>query len=1023
MISYLYVRLNALPRRITVPLVILAAALATIAIPSVAQAAVVMAEDPTKGEWTKVGDGSGFQDSYLPVARWSDAASQMHTRTSGSDFNTTMNSMTKGQIAANLMLFGNFCYTMMVKIVEMSIYFDALETAGKQVDDAFSTVGKAIANSPIFTFVIVIAVTAALFLGARQRSSKPIARMMFKPVLLAAVFALLVGGATASTDKSPGKLGPWWTATMINNVVTALATGPATALQETDLGFGKEYSDKFADDKMSCKLYMDTMAESYVTEGESKSATMSRSMALSLSNMWEATAVEAYSQAQFGGSDYSDKTFCRLLDLNSPTPEVMKTSQEITKSVTGETHEGSASIQGYDTVTDDISTLYWAACTWDGKGFGVDEEWAKVRGGKVGEVLGDGTQGASCSKWWDEKPANAVEGGKFKTGEDSDKDPLNIGAADTKDFNKKTDGASTEVKNFISSFQGWSGNSSVVPAATYAVSSALISLAFGILGLLVFGAKVGMIAMLLLLGVAIIMDMFPVAESKLKKYGMSYMGMALLAFGVQFVFSILVMLSSVIANAGAEFVGSNTIARSIWLGLAPIIAFVLLHMFITKWLKAPSPFTPSGAMAMMKGAAGGQLLSAGMGSLNRARKNAGRGGGGDDKDIGAGAAAANAGGIGGAERDDQGRISSGTTDKMDGRGGKPESGTEDGASPHIGAGAAGADSPGAMGAVEGSGDGEDGEANIDAGSVIGGEDGEGQALGAGGDGEGEDGEGHGEIGAGGSGDDGEPHAHGEVEASGNQGSGSGLGAAAAGAAVGAGAAGAAGALGSDGKRSYDDIRDDKKKKRQSDLGFRERQLKGRQASNTLRHQAISRSGPDADASLGAKAQHKMRVMGSKMATVGKNSALGMRQKAVNAGGYRAVAGKTAGGVGRMGMSAGKWATKGGGVMAGARIARGAASGAVGAGLVAGGVATAFVAPGVGGAMASFGVNRLRAGKNLTAAGLNSDAVRGTAGRASQSTWKATKKAGATAGGYSGRVISERYKKVYANIHNKRNRNE
>lgn len=1008
MISYLYVRLSALPRGILIPLILLAAALATIAIPTAAQAAMVLADDPVKGGWKEVGDGSGFQDSYLPVARWSDAASMMHTRTSGSDFNVTMNSMTKGQIASNLMLFGNFCYTMMVKIVEMSIYFDALETAGKQVDEAFATVGTAIANSPIFTFVIVIAIVAALLIGARRRSGKPIARMLFKPVLLAAVFALLVGGASASTDDKPGKMGPWWTATTINNLVTALATGPATALQETDLGFGKEYSDKFADDPMSCKLYMDTMAENYVTEGDSKAASMSRSMALSLSNMWEATAVEAYSQAQFGGSDYSDKTFCRLLDLNTPSPDVLKTSQEITKSVTGETQEGSASIQGYDTVTDDISTLYWAACTWDGKKFGVDEDWAKVRGGKVGEVLGDGKEGASCSKWWDEKPASAVEGGKFKTGEDSDSDPLNIGASDTKDFNKKTEGASGDIKNFISTFQGWSGNSAAVPAATYAVSSALISAAFGLLGLLIFGAKIGMIAMLLLLGVAIIMDMFPVAESKLKKYGMSYMGMALLAFGVQFVFSILVMLSSIIANAGSEFVGSNTIARSIWLGLAPIIAFVLLHMFITKWLKAPSPFTPSGAMAVMKGAAGGQLLSAGMSSLNRHRRGADRGGDGDG-DIGAGAAAANAGGVGGAQRDEQGNISSGTTDKMGGRGGKPDSGTEDGADPQIGAGAgAASDAPGASaGAVEGAGDdGEDGEANIDAGAPG---SGEGHAV----EGSGEGGEVHGELGTSGAGAEADSDGHGQVEAHGSgQGGGSGLG-----------AAGAAGALGSSGDRSYDDIRDEKKKKRQGDLRSREQMLNGRQAGNTARHQMMERGAPAADASLGTKARYKMAKFGSKASTVGKNTALGARKKAVQSGGYRAVAGKAAGGVGRMGMSAGKWATKGGGVMAGARIAHGAATGAVGAGLIAGGVATAFVAPGVGGAMASFGANRVRAGKNLTAAGLRSDAVRGTAGRASKATWRTTKKAGATAGGYSGRVISDRYKKVYANIHNKKNRNE
>lgn len=1007
MISYLYVRLSAMPRRVLFPLVLLAAVLATIAIPGVAHAAMVVAADePTKGGWTKVGDGSGFQDVYLPVARWSDAASLMHTRTSGSDFNVTLSSMSKSQISGNLMLFGNFCYTLMVKIVEMSIYFDALETAGKNVDEAFATVGEAIGNSPIFTFVIVIAVTSALVIGARRRSGKPVARMLFKPVLLAAVFALLVAGASASTEKSPGKLGPWWTATMINNVVTALATGPATALQETDLGFGKTYSPRFEDDPMSCKLYMDTMADSYVTEGESKAATMSRSMALSLSNMWEATAVEAYSQAQFGGSEYADKTFCRLLDLNSPTPEVLSTSKEITESVTGETQDGSSSINGYNTVTDDISVLYWAACTWDGEKFGVDEDWAKMgKDGAVGEVLPKGDQGASCSKWWDEKPASAIEGGGFKNDDDDkNKNPLNIAASDMKDFYERTEGASGDIQNFISTFQGWTSTSSVIPAATFAFSSFLISCAFGILGLLVFGAKIGMVAMLLLLGLAIIMDMFPVAESKLKKYGMSYMGMALLAFGVQFVFSILVMLSSIIANAGAEFVGSNTIARSVWLGLAPIIAFVLLHMFITKWLKAPSPFSPSGAMAMMKGAAGGQLLGAGMSSLNRHRRNADRPDG-SDGEVGAGAAAG--GGVGG-QRDETGQIDSGTTDKMNGRGGKPGSGTEDGTSPSIAAG--GADAEGA--------EGVNAEADPDAAIGGGGSaDGEAEALGSEGDG---DSEGDPQIGSGDSegkalDSEGEGSATGgEIVPPSGQGSGpSGMGTA------GAAAAGAVGAAQSGGKRSYDEIKDEKKQKRQDALDKRDSRLQGRQRARTMAHNAKYAGGPEAGASLGAKAKHGMKRFASKTREVGSNSMLGARRKAVNAGGYRAVAGKAALGTGRAGLGVGKWATAGGGLKAGLRVARGAASGAVGVGLIAGGAATSFVSPGAAGAMASFGANRIRAGKNLTASGLRSDAIKGVAGRGSRAAWSGTKKAGSTVGGFSGRIANEQYRRAYTAFHNRR----
>ena len=213
-------------------------------------------------------------------------------------------------------------------------------------------------------------------------------------------------------------------------------------------------------------------------------------------------------------------------------------------------------------------------------------------------------------------------------------------------------------------------------------SSLCIAFAFGVLALIIFGAKIGMIVMLLLLGIAIIADAVPTARGgKIKKYAMSYLGMAFLAFGIQIIYAVVVFLTSVIAGAGEDFIGGGMM-RNVWLGMSAVISFVLLHLFITKWMKAPSPFTPSGAGALMVGSAGGKLLTSGLGALGNMRnKSKAKGDGGGGSNVGGGS------GSGSGSVDENGKKDTGTDDQMDpaigdsGGSGGPSSGTSDGANP------------------------------------------------------------------------------------------------------------------------------------------------------------------------------------------------------------------------------------------------------------------------------------------------------------------------------------------------------
>lgn len=910
-------------------------------------------------------DAEGFQDEKLPIFRWSEASSQMHVRVGGSDFMDTVNAMSKEKVSGSFMMLGNFFFTLATGLTRISIEFDALDGAGQEVDRAFGTLGQAILDSPIIVIVIVAVFCVGIWVASRQSHGRPLMSVLLKPIILVGVFAVLVGGATATGDSDePAPMSPWWFGNTVNSVVTAAATSPATALQETDLGFKLQLSEHAGgpEDALSCEYYLDSLKSGYKTDTGDAAEKMSRSLALSLSNMWEATALDAYIDAQFGkqatsegGNTHGDRVFCRMLEQNS----AVKADDQVAlmdgiEMQDTEAAQQSSAFAKHGSAEVDVATMYWAACEWDGTKFTVNDHWAKASEGEA-EDLGDGSSKYSCSKWWDHPPSTIENDSEFQ-GSETD-GPLNF-VGDRSEVGEKLSGTTGGVASFVRATQGWESTDSVITSIVYSVSAICVSIAFGALALVVLGAKIGMIAMLMLLGIAIIFDMLPTSSGgKLKKYLMSYLGMAFLAFGVQLIFAVIVLLTSVIANAGSSFTGDGFM-RNIWLGLAPIIAFVLMHMFITKWLKAPSPFTPSGAMSWAKGAAGGALVSKGLGALNDARKNVGGGGGGNSGGDNPLDSRSGAGTGGAVSRNADGSANTGTKDEM----GPAGSGA---------AGALGDGNPmsesqkasGALGDGQTAGD-EDGQALGADGQPLDGMDagaGSGEAL----EGEGQSAEGEALEGAGAEG--GKPDVAGSAGAEGALGGKDGKGASAAGA-LGGGAAAAGGAAMS----RFDQLRaaeQAKKDGKQVERNAAADGIDGLRKRNREQHQALAASGPGKGAGLGKKIGHKAKMLGSSAKTLGKNSALGARAKAERAGGLRAVAGRgvmgAAKAAGRGAAGAAKWTAKNSGKAG--MIAGGAAVAAAAAPVLLPASGAAALVMGVGGITA--GVAGSKAGFNLSKAGV------------------------------------------------------
>lgn len=940
-----------LRRRRIIVIAFLLAAVATLFLPEASQAAAILAEDdPTEGSWTSPSE-TQFADDYLPVFRWSDASADMHTRVGGGDQMDNIRAMSKSKVAGSFITAGNFFFTLVTGLTKIAIEFTPLDSAGKEVDGAFAKLGGEILKSPLLGLVVIICLIVGLVVAVRQTHGKPIVKTLAKPLILIAIFSVMVSGATASTDSKPGSFSPWWVGNTVNDIVTEVATLPTESLQKTDLGFKLELNSEAGgpDDPLACEAYLNSLKDEY-KEGSGDDSKMSRSIAVSLSNMWEATALDSYIDVQFGRQSiegeteniYGDRVFCRMLDqksAKSPNDQVALMDGVEIQDTTQAQNSGAFTQYGVNET--DVSMMYWAACRFEDGAFTVDDNWAKVDGDKAKE-LGDGSNKYSCSKWWD-NPPNTINPNSDSEAQATD-GPLNI-YGDRGEVNEKLSGAPVSVHNFVYATQGWESTDASINAIVYMFSSLCIAFAFGVLALIIFGAKIGMIVMLLLLGIAIIADAVPTARGgKIKKYAMSYLGMAFLAFGIQLVYAVVVLLTSVIAGAGEDFIGGGMM-RNVWLGMSAVISFVLLHLFITKWMKAPSPFTPSGAGALMAGAAGGKLLTSGLGALGNMRnKSKAKGDGGGGSNVGGGS------GSGSGSVDENGKKDTGTDDQMDpaigdsGGSGGPSSGTSDGADPVEGE--AGAPAVVGAGGSAGGGDGQAVDGNADGAPAIGaesdGEDGKPEVT-AGADGESV-------AGIEGENADGAPAIASDGE---GQGAGGGSGAQ---------------ALDSAGKK-----RGDKHQRKAQAL---DQKIK----DNKARHMVMANNGAGPDASLGQKIGHKAKVLGSSAKNLGANSVLRARAGVERQGGIMATGAKGAGygakglgqgakhGVKGLGHAA-RWTARNSGKAGKVAAVAGGAAIAAPVILPAGAAAAAVMT--VGGAVG--GAAALKGGFNVSKAG-----VKGTA---------------------------------------------
>lgn len=605
-------------------------------------AAAPVVPDGPSGTWVNGGKDACGQDvagsaattvraqSYLPLSRWSDVASSLHDRLDADFFSDIYDKIQRRLVFSNLLSAGNSMWNVAASMTSSATEFCPLNDAGFKADSLAASFGNAVFGAKaLLPAIFVVAIAATLWQAYRRRSVAGAFRTMARPVLVLSLTAVMLWGASRSTDSAPGTGSPWWLATKVNTGINTVAGSLSSSFADTD---PPSSLIALSDDgvNVSCAKMLVQLYEEYAaTFGPSRIRQLSATVPLTVSKMWEQTGLTAWARVQFGQDENNSNTarvFCRLLEsrLNNTdggdrVPGQMYLSQ---LAAAGMPTPGGAVFAG-SAASDrqiDQTMIAWAACNWNGNAFTVNNQppndWTTFGlGGESGGTDSDSTDMTSagtdpvtpdaCQKWW---TASDYGSSGLDDSFNVEDDPLFINAQ-----------ASATGQYGISDFLlSWHGNltaDAMVTSATYLVSSLVMMIVYGGMSLGIIVAKVAMMVMLALLFLAALLSLWissPGRASRLTQFAKYFLGLTVFVFGITMLFNLINLVTLFLASVGAGIFGQGSFMAIVWAGLSPIIAVIVLHMLFKHLLRVPSPFKPSGALAWA-GAVGGIGAAAAVG--------------------------------------------------------------------------------------------------------------------------------------------------------------------------------------------------------------------------------------------------------------------------------------------------------------------------------------------------------------------------------------------------------------------------
>jgi hypothetical protein len=598
---------------------VLAAAAFALTVSAGAAVAAVPAIQASAGQVATVGAGTPQQDyeDLLPVNRWHDATTRLHSRLGQNAWDDIDAKIQRNGTYPVLMSLGNSMWAGATSMTSAAVKMDVLAAAGETADKAAATVGNSLLSSGIVALIAIIAIVSALWKAARGQGASPWMSMA-KTVAIVGVFVAMMNGASASTTVAgafvPGTFSPGWFVVTTNDVIASLASAPAVALSVTDGSAGFTYAPDSTGD-LSCREYVTYLKQEYAP-GDAASK-MTKSIPLVMSGMWEATGMEVWGAAQFGANNpYGDYMYCRLLELQAGETAsqqrylASKASNNPAAAYTGDKASAVGSMAWQPSSGDEIDRMMvaWAECRPNPAG-----DWTLAAGWEKASSSNGIATSSSCKDWWTQNAAYLPGPGTAFDDKGSA-----FQWASSQDVLSGTVNA-PEAGNFVLTLQG-RDSASAAPLAmlySYVASSLIMMVIFGMIAVAIVVAKITAIVMMVATVFVLLMSLWPGKDtSTVTKFFAKYVGMSLFVFGIQLIFALITLFTSVLIKAGNDMFGAGSMMAMIWTGVAPVIAVLAIHQ-IFKLLKIPSPVSLSGAKQWGAAASGGALGGAAGGALGQ----------------------------------------------------------------------------------------------------------------------------------------------------------------------------------------------------------------------------------------------------------------------------------------------------------------------------------------------------------------------------------------------------------------------
>ena len=548
------------------------------------------------------GDGviKGYINDYLAMNRWRDATGGLHSRYDQFLQNDVISATMRNVAETQYIDAGNGLYSVSGGLIGFADNMQPLNLAGNSLDKAFASLSGSLFN-PVggsILAIIVIGVVANALFQMRRHGAKPLRKILTLGALLA-MLMVMTAGASASTvgasgEFQPGFLSPGWIATKVNNTIRDVALLPSGGLLALD-GNGSTSFDAPKPSADGCYIYQKSLHDSYIQKVGSGG-----SVDTILSGLWENTGLSVWKQAQYGSAQmlvtgnetYGDSVYCHQLDWQNSTPaaeQALRTFGGDAAALKKFGYNADSAAWGHldNNNREDASLVAWAACVVDPSAqpgtFTIRGHWAdpKADGSNNDKAITP----QDCHDWWTKSKADWGDGDHF-----------NISGSVSDVLDAQADPA---VRDFLFTLHGNIVGPGLILVWTYVISAVCVAIVFIGMSIGIILAKFASVTMILAILFLLIMGMVrpEAASEKLMGFVKGFIGYTVITFGTTLILSVIALLTRVFSSAATAAFGSGNIIALIAAGLSPLLAVVVIHMLITKVLKMPTPFKPSGALA------------------------------------------------------------------------------------------------------------------------------------------------------------------------------------------------------------------------------------------------------------------------------------------------------------------------------------------------------------------------------------------------------------------------------------------